>query len=126
MRYRNMRSTAISVVVALAALSVAALPAWASLHPSISFVSSSPLMLQGTHFAGRERVRVTFQAKSTTVLTVRTSRAGAFVVSAPSGFTLDQCGSIAITVSAAGVHGDSALLRRPPRLCAPAAPAYAP
>jgi hypothetical protein len=95
-------------------------------HPSIAFVSSSPLVLEGVHFAGRERVRVTFEAKSTTVLTVHTSRSGVFVLGAPDGFMLDQCGTTSATVSAAGAHGDFALLRRPPRLCAPGAPAYAP
>jgi hypothetical protein len=71
-------------------------------------------------------VRVTFQAGSMIVLTAHTTRFGVFVLNAPDGFVLDQCGGRSVTVSAAGVHGDFALLRRPSRLCAPAAPAYAP
>jgi hypothetical protein len=117
-----MRYLTISAAAVLAALAVA-WPAGASLRPSIAFVSSSPLQVRGVHFAGRERVHLTFAAKTTTVLTIRTTRAGTFLVNAPTGFALDQCGGGSITVSAAGVHGDAALLRRPSRLCAPAAPA---
>ena len=74
------------------------------------------------HFHEHERVRVTFDAGTQApIVVVRTSASGSFTVSAPSGFTSDPCGS-ALVISAAGVQGDQALLRRPPRLCAPETP----
>ncbi|HEY4346232.1 MAG TPA: hypothetical protein VGM80_01485 [Gaiellaceae bacterium] len=109
-------------VVALT-LSVAVLSAAASSRPSLSIVSSSPLAVHGVHFGARERVRLTFRASKTSVLVVRTSRLGAFTVNAPAGFSLDRCGGGSLAVSASGLHGDTALLRRPLRACAPAAPA---
>ena len=113
----------------VAVLSIGTLAASAgtvAVTPTLTFVSVSPLQVHGSHFRGRERVRVTFQGASTApTVTVRTTLYGSFTLSAPSGFTTDGCGP-AFVISAAGVHGDTALLRRPARLCAPAQPAPSP
>ncbi len=119
-----MRYTTFLVAV-LAALSIGALQAsgYASFGtPALSFVAGSPLRVHGAHFRQHERVRVTFNVGSQApAVVVRTSVAGSFTASAPAGLTSDPCGS-PLVISATGVLGDHASLRRPPRLCAPETP----
>ena len=87
--------------------------------PSIRIVSTAPPAVRGTHFAARERVRVTFRASATpSLVTVRATAAGTFTAAAPPGLTYDRC-STPLVVRAAGASGDHAVLRVPWRLCPP-------
>jgi hypothetical protein len=93
----------------------AAVPA----RPSIRIVSMAPLTVRGTHFAARERVRVTFRTSAAApVVTVRATAAGTFTTAAPAGLTYDRC-STPLFVSAAGTSGDHVVLKVPLRLCPP-------
>jgi hypothetical protein len=115
-----MRSAKI-LLAAVVASGLTAATAEGASAAHLAFVSSSAV--KGTHFGPRERVRVRFGAgDSVRVVVVRANQLGTFVITVPSGIPNDQCGP-AIVVSAAGVQGGAALLRRPPRMCAPAAPA---
>jgi hypothetical protein len=123
--------TAKLLLAAVISSGVAAAAAQGAPAAHLAFTSSSTV--KGTHFAPRERVRVRFGSGSAVqVVIVRTNQLGTFVITVPSGIPDDQCGS-PIVVSAAGVQGGAALLRIPPRMCAPAgpvspvpAPAYSP
>jgi hypothetical protein len=88
---------------------------------SLTVVSLHPLTVHGRQFVPRERVRVTFTLGKAPghVLVVRTSAAGTFATSAPLALHYDRC-TTTLVVSAVGTRGDKALLRRPPRGCAPA------
>jgi hypothetical protein len=109
------------LLAAVVAGGVTAAAAVGAQSAHLAFTSSSTV--RGTHFAARERVRLRFgSGVSVRVVVVRADRFGTFLVTVPAGIPDDQCGP-AIVVSAAGVQGGAALLRRPPRLCAPAAPA---
>ena len=87
--------------------------------PSIRVVSTTPPTVRGTHFAARERVRVSFRtAAAPRVVIAGVTAAGTFTATAPAGLTYDRCSS-PLVVSAAGASGDRAVLRVPPRLCPP-------
>jgi hypothetical protein len=88
-------------------------------RPSIRIVSMAPLTVRGTHFAARERVRVTFRTSvDAPVVTVRATAAGTFTTATPVGLTYDRC-STPLFVSAAGASGDHVVLKVPLRLCPP-------
>jgi hypothetical protein len=109
------------LLAAVVASGVTAATAQGASPAHLSFASSGAV--RGTHFGPGERVRVRFGAgDSVSVVVVRANRFGTFVVTVPAAIPADQCGP-AIVVNAAGVQGDAALLRRPPTMCAPAAPA---
>jgi hypothetical protein len=109
------------LLAAVVASGVTAVVAEGAQSARLAFASSSTV--KGTHFAPRERVRVRFGSGSTVrVVVVRANQFGTFVITVPSAIPDDQCGP-AIVVSAAGVQGGAALVRRPPRMCAPATPA---
>jgi hypothetical protein len=108
-------------LAAVVASGVTAVAASGAQTAHLAFVSSGAI--KGTHFAPRERVRVRFgSGSSVQVVVVRANQFGTFVIPVPSAIPDDQCGP-AIVVSAAGVEGGAALVRRPPRMCAPATPA---
>jgi hypothetical protein len=109
------------VLAAVVVSGVTAAAAQCAPAAHLAFVSSSTV--KGTHFAPRERVRVRFGSESSVqIVVVRANQFGTFVIPVPSAIPDDQCGP-AIVVSAAGVQSGAALVRRPPRMCAPAAPA---
>jgi hypothetical protein len=90
--------------------------------PAAGAGASNPVLelgrggIHGTHFAPRERVRVTFVFASDQVRrTVRVSRAGSFSVATP---PRDPCLG-ALFVTARGSRGDAARLRLPQRMCPP-------
>jgi hypothetical protein len=89
--------------------------------PSLAFVSLQPLTVHGRHFVPRERVRVTFTMGKAAghVRFVRASAVGTFSASPPAGVGYDRC-TTTLVVNAVGGRGDKALLKRPPRGCAPA------
>jgi hypothetical protein len=89
--------------------------------PSLAFVSFQPLTVHGRHFVPRERVRVTFTMGKAAghVRFVRASAAGTFSTSPPVRISYDPCSST-LVVNAVGGRGDTALLKRPQRACAPA------
>jgi len=109
------------LLAAVVASGVTAVAASGAPTAHLAFASSGTV--KGTHFAPRERVRVRFgSGSSVQVVVVRANQVGTFVIPVPSAIPDDQCGA-AIVVSAAGVQSGAALVRRPPRMCAPAAPA---
>jgi hypothetical protein len=105
-----------AAVLALAAAgAAAATPAPAK--PRLALSGLQPAAVRGSHFAGRERVRVGFSAGGETwIRTVRTTEAGTFVAPAPEDFTYSPCGS-PLLVTALGARGDRATLRLAQREC---------
>ena len=91
----------------------------ASSAPGLSLSASRPLVVHGSRFAGGERVRVSFRAGMQTLTrSVRATPLGAFALTTPQTLAYDPC-STTLVVSAKGVTGDTAVVRRPPRGCAP-------
>jgi hypothetical protein len=72
--------------------------------------------VRGTHFFRHERVRVTFTTDTRTTRIVRTSALGSFETGLPTAY--DPC-STSLTITAAGVRGDTAVLKLPQRACPP-------
>ncbi len=108
----------------IATLSFGVVPAYGGVSgagPTLTFVTVAPPKVHGAHFRAHKGVRVTFRVGSEAqVVVLRSSGSGSFTVVAPS-LPPDPCGT-PLLITAVGVHGDNALLRRPPRYCAPASP----
>ena len=84
----------------------------AATRPALQLASLRPLVVNGSHFRAKERVRVTVTTASATWKrsTVAT-RAGTFGIEIES-VPLGRCGGF--SVSATGSKGSSATLKRPP------------
>jgi hypothetical protein len=103
---------ALLIAAALAAPAGRAAP-----KPHLVLTVAQPPTVRGTHFAARERVRVTFTAGGDgSVRSIRTSRSGAFVARAPGDFAYSPCGAPLVVV-AIGARGDRATLKVPQREC---------
>jgi len=89
-----------------------------AVKPRLTLVVVQPtVVVRGAQFAHRERVRVSFRAGGGPFSRiVRTTVKGAFLASAPSGFTYSPCGA-PLVVDAIGAKGDGAVLRVPQREC---------
>jgi hypothetical protein len=82
-------------------------------------MSSAPLTVHGRGFRAHEKVRVVVAlAGAKTVRSVRTTRAGAFTVQFATTVPYDPCNAD-LVATAAGVRGDSAVLKLPQRACPP-------
>ena len=98
----------------LAAIGVALL--WTSVglssatraKPQLKVLATRPLVVQGTHFRARERVRVTATTTSAVTRTVRTTAAGSFKAQFESVLVARCTGA---TVKAVGVAGDQASIK---------------
>jgi hypothetical protein len=89
----------------------------ASPKPRLALTVAQPATVRGLHFAGLERVRVTFSAGGDAAMrTVRTTATGTFVAPAPPGFEYSPCGA-PLVVAAVGARGDRAALRLLQREC---------
>jgi len=75
--------------------------------------------VQGLHFRSHELVRVVFGSGGLRARRVRASAAGSFLAPLPA--ISDRCSGL--FVRATGISGDSAVLRVPAPMCAPAGPA---
>jgi len=105
------------IVLVLALLLPAAAVATA---PRLAVADVSPLAVKGTGFAAKERIRVVASLPGASVHWATASATGAFVVRF-SAMNPDSC--TAYVVRAAGVRGDSAVLRvRPPECPQPLTP----
>jgi hypothetical protein len=118
-----MRSCVALSIATLVLLLVGA--AAAAPRPTLTLVtrSTGQVAVHGTQFGAFERIRVRFAGMNaeTPAITVRTNADGAFTLPAPAETATDPCGA-EFAVSATGATGGTALVRRPPRECAPAAP----
>src|ERR671931_283097 len=78
-RYRGVVIKGVAAaVLAFGALTVADAPARDL--PGLRLLDRSPLSLRGSHFAPRERVRVTVSGDASAARTIRTGAGGGFVV----------------------------------------------
>jgi len=113
-----MRVTRLVVCASAAVLFLAGAPAPAAgVKPRLSLVSAQPLVVRGAHFAGRERVRLSFRAAAEPfVRVVRTTARGMLVAPAPAGLVYSPCASPLVVV-ATGARGDRAVLKVPQREC---------
>jgi hypothetical protein len=100
----------------IALLGLAPAAAGRSATPSVSIVTSSPLVVAGAHFRSHERVTIT---AANTTRSVRTTALGAFRASF-SPMTVDRCSAVRIV--AVGAFGDRAVFARTHVMCAPAMP----
>jgi hypothetical protein len=80
--------------------------------PVLTLVQRTPTVFRGAGFLPLERVSV---SAGTATVHARSSRSGAFLTPA---LPTDRC--FAGRIVAVGAHGDRAVLRLPPILCAPA------
>src|SRR5919201_1980885 len=110
---------ALIAVAAVAAISAAGATTAA---PTLSLAGRQPLVVRGTHFQPRERVRVTVYADETRTARVRASASGSFLVSFPGMVLVDRC--TGLRVRAAGSQGRVALLKLPLPACLPATNPY--
>jgi len=108
---------ALSLAAVVAVLGVAVpTVAGGSPKPSVRIVTTSPLVVGGTHFRAHERVRVTASPGGTRRVTARAD--GSF--RAAFRGAVDRC--VGLSVTAVGARGDRAelALKFPQRACAPA------
>ena len=99
------------LAAATAALLVAASGA-AAVHPALKLVTMSPLVVKGTAFHSRERVKVTAtEAGATYVAVARASTTGAFTASL-GDVPASRCNGL--SVRAIGARGSAATLKLPP------------
>jgi hypothetical protein len=104
----------IRAILAIGALlAIATVPAQAQRAPA--HISLSSGVVHGTHFRGREQVRIRMTISKTLVRTVRTSSSGTFDVPV---LPRDPCND-ELVVSAVGARGDAAKLHLLPRACPP-------
>ena len=88
--------------------------------PRLSIADASPLTVKGVGFAARERVRVAVSLPGSTAHWTTATATGGFTVKF-SAMSVDSCS--VYVVHAAGLHGDTAVLRvRPPECPQPLAP----
>lgn len=88
--------------------------------PQLAVTDASPLTVKGVGFAARERIRVVVSLPGSSVHWTTATATGGFTVKF-SAMTVDSC--TAYVVHAAGLRGDTAILRvRPPECPQPLAP----
>ena len=79
--------------------------------PHVRVVATRPLVVQGTHFRARERVRVTATTTRAVTRTVRASATGSFRAQF-SGVSVGRCDVATVkAVGALGDHASSKILR---------------
>src|SRR4051812_49740167 len=94
------------VAVALTAVTLAGHPAD---RPALTLLGTAPLVVHGTGFRRRERIRVRVHSPGTTARRrVRAGRRGRFTVRFGAGVASDPCSGLFIT--AVGATGNRALL----------------
>lgn len=104
-----------AVAAAAVAGSVAAAPV--KPKPRLVMATAQPAVVHGSHFAGGERVRVSFSTGGdASTRAVRATAAGTLIAAAPAGFTYSPCGA-PLLVTALGARGDRATLKVPQREC---------
>jgi hypothetical protein len=102
------------ITAASVAASSAAQPDRTSAQPALRLVDRTPFTVQGRHFRGLERVKVTLYKETAAVgaRRVRASRAGGFTAALPEA-RVDRCD--AIFIRAVGTGGSRAQLKLLPR-----------
>jgi hypothetical protein len=110
----HVRVRTLTLAAALMALSAVSAGA-AACPPTLRLVGTQPLLLRGSGFHPRERVRVTAPARSARV--VRTTRRGTFRVELEKTTPTDRCSAFAVV--ARGAHGETVILKVRPQ-CPPA------
>ena len=104
-----------AVAAAVVAGSVAAAPV--KPKPQLLMATARPAEMHGSHFAGGERVVVSFSTGGDAATrAVRATATGTLVAMAPAGFTYSPCGA-PLVVTALGARGDRATLKVPQREC---------
>jgi hypothetical protein len=85
--------------------------------PHLRLLERAPLTVNGTHFRGRERVRIKIVTSELQTRSVRTARDGSFTTRFDTT-SIGRCGGLAI--QATGARGDQATLKvREAQDCAP-------
>jgi hypothetical protein len=114
-----MKTLTVCAALALGGATVPALPAATPDQDAaaLRLQDRSPVVVAGTGFQRRERVRVTMTLDTTTERVVRTNRAGRFVVTFV-GVTATRCDLVRVV--ARGGRGSRATLKiLPPPACLP-------
>ena len=114
----GMRKTWFLALIPVAAVAAISAAGATTAAPTLSLAGRQPLVVRGTHFQPRERVRVTVYADETRTARVRASASGSFLVSFPGMVLVDRC--TGLRVRAAGSQGSVALLKLPLPACLPA------
>lgn len=113
-----MRGTGLAAIVVALVWTSGAASSTPGPKPHLRLVDRAPLRLHGTHFRGRERVRVTVVATQTLSRTALTKRDGSFTTEFD-GAGFGRCGG-GLSVQAVGARGDHASLKvLQPEDCAP-------
>ena len=119
MRYARRVSRLALLVAAVVAVCAVVIPSIAGGAPraKVRIVTTSPLVVRGSHFHARERVRVTSTPGGTR--RVRSTANGTFSASFGT-VRVDRCNGATFTVVAAGSRGDRAeLALKLPRVACP-------
>jgi hypothetical protein len=109
------------LLLPLALIAALVLPATSIARaPHIAVADASPLTVKGAGFGSRERIRVSVSLPGSSAHWTTASTTGAFTVRF-SAVSVDSC--TAFSVHAAGLRGDTAILRiRPPECPQPLVP----
>jgi hypothetical protein len=111
------KAVAAAAVLAVALASASAIAAETQRKAHLRLVSVKPLVVQGSAFRSRERVRLEVAANERVVRVVRTDTRGAFTASFPQLF-VDRCGD-GLAIMATGAGGSRAALKLPGLECPP-------
>lgn len=113
-------SCAAVCALAVVGAATASTDAGAAKRGLLRLVTAQPVVLKGSSFHARERVKVTIQvAGRDLVRRVVATRAGSFRVALDDNVVLDRCNS-SFAVRAVGGRGTQAFLKMPQLLCPPA------
>jgi hypothetical protein len=112
---RKAVAVAAVLVVALASGSVIAAGTQRKAH--LRLASVKPLVVQGSAFRSRERVRLVVAASERVVRVIRADTRGGFTASFPHLF-VDRCGD-GLAIIASGAGGSRAALKLPGLECPP-------
>jgi hypothetical protein len=115
----RLSATALAAGIIAAALAVGAGSSTA--RATLRVTGADPIQVRGKQFHARERVRVTISfAETRQTRTVRTTQVGGFTTEFDVPVPPDPC-TDTLVVTAIGTNGDTAKVKRLPRLCPPPA-----